>query len=349
MNTDIRNTDKIVIRTTKGIAILLIGGLLIWGIVIIKNLIFFEQTNDAQVEAYVVPINAKVGGYIKKVYFHDNQIVHTGDTLLIIDNSEYILHKSEAEAALESANSQVRVLDANENTQKRNAEVSKSQIDAAKAKMQRQEQEYLRFKNLLKEESTTQQQFDNVKTALDIATSEYHTTLKLYNASIEKINDVKVQREASLSEIKRRAAILNRNKLDVNYTVITAPYNGRLGKKTIQEGQLLQPGQTITFIVNDDAGKWIAANFMETQVGTFRPGQEVLITIDAFPGEEFHGQIESLSPTTGSRYSLLPPDNSTGNFVKITQRIPVRIKLTDDKNKTLYLSAGMNANVSVSK
>lgn len=342
-------TDKIIIRSTKIIGIIIGCGLLGWGTSLVWGMFKYEQTNDAQVEQYVNPINAKVGGYIKKICFRENQSVHAGDTLLLIDNSEYLIQQQESNAALENATAQLGILDASEQTLKDNAAISYSQIDAARAKMNRQQQEFARYKNMLDEESTTRQQFDNVKTALDIAVSEYHSMLNAHQAALSKINDVKAQKTSVTAEIRRRQYVLNRHDLDLGYTVITAPYNGRIGKKNIQEGQLIQAGQTITFIINEESGKWIVANFKETQVGKFQPGQPAVITVDAFPGEQFRGEIESVSPATGSRFSLLPPDNATGNFVKIIQRIPVRIRLTDDHRKTSMLSAGMNANVSINK
>lgn len=349
MNTKPNKIDKIVVLGTRIIAILVLCSLIVWGIRVLSPMLKYEQTNDAQVEAYVNPINTKVGGYIKKICFQENQEVKQGDTLLIIDNSEYRLQQDESTAALENARSQTGILESNINTLKSNAAIGLSQIDAAAAKMTRQQQEFKRYQNLLKQESTTQQHFDNVKTALDIAVSEYQTAVNSYKAALSKIKDVEAQKISALAEIKRRQYVLNRNQLELGYTVITAPYSGKVGKKIIQEGQLVQPGQTMTFIINEQGGKWIVANFKETQIGPFKSGQKALITVDAFPEATFHGEIESVSPATGSRYSLLPPDNATGNFVKIIQRIPIRIKLTDEAAKIAMLSAGMNANVSIQK
>lgn len=344
-----QKTDKIVIVGTKIIGIIMACGLIVWGTSMLFAMFKYEETNDAQVEEYVNPVNAKVGGYISKIYFQENQEVNAGDTLVLIDNSEYNIQKEESAAALENAKSQIGILEANEQTLRSNAEVSKSQIDAARAKMSRQQAEFQRYKNLLEQESVTQQHFDNVKTALDIATSEYQTILNTHKVSLSKINDVKAQKISALTEVKRRQYVWSRNELESGYTVITAPYKGRVGKKNIQEGQLVQPGQTMTFILNEEGGKWIVANFKETQIGKFKAGQKASITVDAFPGQKFNGEIESISPATGSRYSLLPPDNATGNFVKIIQRIPIRIRLTDQRLKISMLSAGMNANVYIDK
>ncbi|MCW3466663.1 HlyD family secretion protein [Chitinophaga nivalis] len=348
-NKNLNKTDKVILGTTRGVAIAALCGLALWGGKVIWDMLRYEQTNDAQVEAYVNPVNVKVGGYIKKIYFQENQLVNPGDTLLLIENNEYDLSLHASRAALEHARAQLAILGANEATLLNNAAVSQSQIDAAKAKLVRQQQEYTRYQNLLKEESTTQQQFDNVKAALDIAEAEYQSVLHTHKTSLSKVNDVKVQRAAVDADIKRQEYLLERNALDMGYTVVTAPYKGRIGRKNIQEGQLVQAGQTMTFIINEAAGKWIIANFRETQVSGFAPGQKAIIQVDAFPDMHFNGEIESISPATGSRFSLVPPDNSTGNFVKIIQRVPVKIRLTDGYDKLAVLLAGMNANVSINK
>lgn len=341
--------DTIIIKSTKIIALIALVVLIIYGGIKGYQLLQYESTNDAQVEQYVNPINVKVGGFIQKIYFDENQLVNEGDTLLVIDNRDFKVVQEQATATVENAAAQIDVYDSNIATLKSNAEVAKAQIDAAKAKMKRQEQEYRRFENLLKEESTTQQQFDNVKTGLDIANSDYLAAQNSYQAALSKINDAAAQKKVAQTEVKRTKYNLEMHDLNMDYTVVKAPCKGRIGKRIIQEGQLLQAGQTISFIVNESKGKWIVANFKETQIGAFKIGQKAKITVDAYPNIEFEGEIESVSPATGSRYSLLPPDNSTGNFVKIIQRIPVRIKLTSDLVTTQLLAAGMNANVYIDK
>ncbi|WP_018616770.1 HlyD family secretion protein [Segetibacter koreensis] len=342
-------TDKIITKITAVIAGIIAIALAVWGIVTLLNSFRYEETNDAQVEEYINPITSRVVGYIREIHYEENQDVKKGDTLLIIDNSEYQLQQQEAEAALLSAKAQTQVLASNTQTSASAAQVTKAQIAAAKAKMIRQQQEYDRYKKLFDVESATQQQLENVKTALDVATSDYQSALENYQASLSKVNDVASQKAVLQAEIKRREAVVNRNKLDVGYTVITAPYNGKMGRRTIQEGQLIQAGQTLAYIVDKEAGKWVIANFKETQVGKMHEGEAVEIETDAFPGKKFRGSIVSLSPATGSRFSLLPPDNSTGNFVKIVQRIPLRIKLTESEKEIEQLRAGMNANVIVRK
>ncbi|WP_293313280.1 HlyD family secretion protein [Pedobacter sp. UBA5917] len=341
--------DKIIVTITRWFGITLFTGMVVWAAVYLWKSYLYEQTNDAQVDAYLSPVNAKVGGYISKIYYRDNQKVKKGDTLALIEVDEYRLKKEAAQAELMASRAKLPILNAGEQTQQKSIEVIKAQLLGAKAKLDQQRKEYQRYKNMFAEESTTAQKFDNVATSLSIIQSDYAQAMASLHVSESKLNDIKVQRSAIEAEIRIKEAMLERQELDVKYTVITAPFDGLLGKKTIQEGQLIQPGQTLAFLVNTAEEKWVIANFRETQVNTFKAGQKVCVEVDAFPDELFNGVIESLSPTTGSRYSLLPPDNATGNFVKIIQRIPVRIKLTDIPDKLARLSAGMNANVYVIK
>lgn len=347
MNKD--KTDKIVISLTKWLGIALFAGIIMWGVTYFLKGYRYEQTNDAQVDAYLSPINAKVGGYINKIYYKDNQQVKKGDTLIVIELDEYGLKKDAASAELMSSHAKLPILAANEETQIKSLQVIKAQLAGTKARLNQQQKEFERYKNLLADESTTQQKFDNVSASLSISQSDYDQAKASLQVAESKLNDFRAQRNAIQAEIKIKETLLQRQELDIRYTVITAPFDGQIGKKNIQEGQLIQPGQTLAFLVNKAEEKWVMANFKETQIGNFKIGQMVSIEVDAFPNEKFNGTIESLSPTTGSRYSLLPPDNATGNFVKIIQRIPVRIKLIDTDEKLAKLSAGMNANVYVLK
>ena len=347
--TDYTQTDHLITKITAWIAGIIAIGLAVWGVISLYDIYEYEETNDAQVEEYINPITSRVTGFIRQIKYEENQDVEKGDTLLIIDNSEYKLQQEEGEAALSNARAQIGVLNSNVETTGKVSQASESQIAAAKAKLLKQQQEYERYSKLYKVESATMQQLENSKAALDVATSEYQAAQDNYQASLSKVNDIKSQKGVYEAEIKRREALLNRSKLDVGYTVIRAPYKGKMGRRTIQEGQIIQAGQTLAFIVDQEAGKWVIANFKETQIGRMHVNGTAEITADAFPGKKFKGTIVSLSPATGARFSLLPPDNSTGNFVKIVQRIPVKIKLTENAEVIALLRAGMNANVRINK
>lgn len=343
------STDQLITKITAWIAGIIAVGLVIWGVIFLFDFYSYEETNDAQVEEYINPITSRVVGFIREIKYEENQEVKKGDTLLVIDNSEYKLQQEEAEAALANAQAQISVMESNVMTTAKVSVASESQIASAKAKLLKQQQDYERYAKLFKVESATQQQLENSKAALDVATSEYRSAVENYQASLSKVNDIKAQKGVYEAEIKRRRALLDRNKLDVGYTVIRAPYDGKMGRRTIQEGQLIQAGQTLAYIVDQEAGKWVIANFKETQIGHMHVNAAVDITTDAYPDRIFKGKVVSLSPATGARFSLLPPDNSTGNFVKIVQRIPVKIQLTEGKDVLNQLRAGMNANVKINK
>ena len=349
MNNTYTTTDKLITKITTWIAGIIALTLLVWGVISLINIYRYEETNDAQIEEYINPITARVSGFIREVKYDENQEVKKGDTLLIIDNQEYQLQQQEAEAGLENGKSQINALESSVQTATNLAQVNNVQIAAAKAKLLRQQQDYDRYKKLVDAEAATQQQLETVRSLLDVARADYQAALNNYQASLSKVNDNRSLISPVLSEIKRRELVLQRNKLDVSYTVIRAPYDGKMGRRTIQPGQQIQIGQTLAFIVDKESGKWVIANFKETQLRYMHLGEKVEVTTDAYPDQKFSGSIISLSAATGARFSLLPPDNSTGNFVKIVQRIPVKIKLTGSSANLNLLSAGMNANVAVRK
>ncbi|NIG56177.1 HlyD family secretion protein [Chitinophaga sp. Cy-1792] len=348
-DTSTNRTDRIISRVTTIVASIVVIFLAIWGIKTLIRQSRFEETNDAQVDEYINPVVAKVTGYVEEIRYEENQDVKKGDTLVVIDNSEYAAAQQESEAALANARAQIAVIESSVRTSDQGSKVYQSQIAAAKAKLVNQEQEYDRYKKLYDVESATKQQLDRVTAALDVARSDYKTAQNAYDASLSKIEDAKVQLKALNAEIQRREAVVKRNDLTVSYTVILAPYDGKMGRRTIQPKQLVQAGQTLAFIVDRASGKWVVANFKETQIRHMKVGESTDIAIDAFPGRKFTGTIESLSGATGSRFSLLPPDNATGNFVKIAQRIPVRIRVNGNPEELKELSAGMSAVVLVKK
>ncbi|WP_417885413.1 HlyD family secretion protein [Zunongwangia sp.] len=343
------NIDKIAVKVTYVVALLILLALLVWGVISMINFWNYEETNDAQVKEYINPILSRANGYVEEIRYQDHQKVTKGDTLLILDIDEANVRLEEAKAALASAEAKLKVLESNVTTTSSAANASESKINAAKARLWQQQQEFNRYKKLLEGEAVTQQQFEDVKTRLAVAKANFESLQNSFSASQGKTRDVNAQIAVAKADIQQKKSMLDRVKLDMKYAVIKAPSNGYMGKRSLQEGQYVQKGQTIGFIVDQNQGKWIVANFEETQIANMKEGQDVKITVDAYPSEEFHGKIESLSPATGSQFSLLPPDNATGNFVKITQRFPVRIEFVDKNAKLKKLRAGMNAEVAIPK
>lgn len=342
-------TDRLITRITGWIAGIVVVGLAVWGVYTLWGYYCYEQTNDAQVQEYVNPVISRVGGFIVAVKFEENQHVKKGDTLLLIDNREYILQQQQTEASIQKAEAQLKVLESNIHTLEKSAASSQAQITANKARVWKQQLDYDRYKQLYNEESATQQQLENMQATLDVNKSDYESAKENYDAASSRIEDIRAERTVVLADIARLKALLDRHKLDVSYTVVTASYDGRMGRRTVEVGQMIDAGETLAFIVNNETDKWVVANYKETQVEHMRIGDSVKVVADAYPGREFKGTIISLSPATGSSFSLLPPDNSTGNYVKIVQRVPVRIRIDGARKDIDVLKVGMNVNVFIPK
>jgi membrane fusion protein (multidrug efflux system) len=306
----------------------------------------YEETNDAQIESYINPVSARAGGYIQKVLFNEHQWVHQGDTLVILDDSEYVAQAQSAEAGFEDARAQLTVLSAAINSAQSGTKINKDQIKGAHAKYIQQQQDIKRYENLVREEAATGAELEQVKARYDVAESDYSAAQNGLKTNEAKIAELKTHFALLQADIKRKKAALKLARLNLSYTIIRAPYSGRLGRKNIQEGQQIQPGQPLVSIINEKE-KWITANYKETQVANMYIGQPAEIKVDAIDGKIFKGKIVAIAGSTGSRFSLLPPDNSTGNFVKIIQRVPVKIEFSD-KNADRIV-AGMNVTVSVRK
>lgn len=342
-------TDQTVTRVTAAIAGVITAALCVWGIISFWAYYHYEETNDALVQEYINPVIARAGGFIVKINFEENQEVKKGDTLIVIDSRESKIQQKQTSGSLQNAQAQLKVLQSNVYTLMRVAEAGKATIAAAKARLVKQQQDYTRTLKMYEAEAATKQQLENNKAGLDIAQADYEAAQNNYQASVAKVGDVTTQQEVTRADISRIQATLERSKLDVSYTVVTAPYNCRIGRRTIEQGQMIDPGQILAYIVNQESNKWVIANYKETQIAHLKIGEEAEIEADAYPGKTFTGRIISLSPATGSSFSISPPDNATGNYVKIVQRIPVRLQLTDSRATTAGLVAGMNVNVRLKK
>jgi len=342
-------TDRLITTITGWMAGITVLALAIWGIYTLWQYYKNEETNDAQVQEYVNPVISRAGGFIVAVKFEENQQVKKGDTLLLIDDREYTLQQQQTEAAIKKAEAQLLVLESKKHTLGKTAKAAQAQIAATKAKVWKQQLEYDRYHQLYKEESATRQQLENIEATLGVDTSDYEAANNNYEAAASRIQDIQAEKAVIIADLIRLKALLNRHKLDVSYTVIIAPYDGRMGRRTVEPGQMINAGEVLAFIVDNETDKWVVANYKETQIGSMHIGDSATIIADAFPGRPFKGTIISLSPATGSSFSLLPPDNSTGNYVKIVQRVPVRIRVDGNRKDIDLLKVGMNVNVYIPK
>ena len=309
-----------------------------------------EFTDNAQIRKDIVPVSSRIQGFVKEVRFVEFQKVEKGDTLVIIDDAEFRLHLAQAEANYQNALMGESVVGAGIATTNNNLLVTDAGIEEVKIQLSNAENEYIRFKNLLAKGAVTRQQFDGVKTAYETLKAQVATMKKQKNSTMLALDEQQLRRKQSTAGVDVCKASLELAKLNLSYTVITAPCSGTTSAKNVQPGELLMPGMSLFSIV-DDSNVWVIANFRESQIRGIEVGSKVDILVDAFRGEKFIGEVVAVADATGAQYSAMAPDNATGNFVKVEQRIPVKIAFTKENSheKIARLSSGMNVECKVRK
>ncbi len=307
-----------------------------------------EYTDDAQVHRLVTPINTRVQGFIKEIRFSEYQHVHKGDTLVIIEDAEYRLQLAQAEANYHGSKSGKAAVSASITTTGSNVQVASAGIEEARVNMLNAQRDYERYAALLTKDAVTRQQYDNAYTAYLSAKARYDQASHQRQSAALVKNEQAQHLSQNTAGVSVAQATVNLARLNLSYTVIVATCDGTMGRRDIHVGQLVQPGELLARIVEDD-DVWIIANYRETQMNHIRTGNLVSIKADAVPDVEFEGRVQALSAATGSAYSSVPVDNATGNFVKVEQRVPVRIVLTKN-NKSAdirRLLAGLNVETEV--
>jgi membrane fusion protein (multidrug efflux system) len=314
----------------------------------IKEYVFLqshEETDDAQVDGDISPVIARVSGYVQDIRFKDNQYVHAGDTLVILDDRDYRIKLDQAVAAQSAAQKTAAAQGAAITEAESNFGVQKANIEQAQVHLWKAQQDYDRYKNLYDDHAITKAQLDEVTADRDAAQAALDAAKSQVPVIHTRVNTSREQTVASSSQVDTRKADVDYAKLQLTYTVITAPATGIVSKRNIQVGQLVQAGTPLFSVVHEDV--YITANFKETQMRDIVVGQKVDIHVDAFEKQMIPGTIESFSGATGAKFSLLPPDNATGNFVKVVQRIPVRIHIDSDTATLRRMRPGMSVDVIV--
>ena len=368
-----------------------------------------ESTDDAQVDAHVTPIAARVGGTILRVPVADNQPVEDGATLIEIDPRDYEVALDRAKAELADAEAAAQAADVNvpitSETASSNVstatgsvaqaqagveeaqggvEAARARLTTAQARLREAEatatktgRDVERFKGLLAKDEIAQQQFDAAVAAADAAraaadsarslVSEAELGIRVAESRLTQVRIGQQQAEAGLraaqtapeqvaatraraaaaaARVQQMQAAVRQAELNLEYAVIKSPAKGTVSRKAVEVGQVVQPGQPLMAIIALDR-VWITANFKETQLDELRPGQAVIVKVDAYGGREFRGKVDSVAAATGARFSLLPPDNATGNFVKVVQRVPVKIVLDEGQDPEQLLRPGMSVTTTV--
>jgi membrane fusion protein (multidrug efflux system) len=344
------------------LAILVLAGA-VWGF---RTVVFYKHhatTDDAQIDGNINPVLPRVGGYVQEVLVSDNQPVKPGDVLVRIDPADLQAKVDQEQASLLNAQAAVAVAQAavaqaraGVAGSRSKATGSQADVTAAITRERQTAADLARYKQLLSKEEISQQQYDAAKAAADAARAASEAARATAAASGSTTESASAQLEAASRQVAaaqasvaQHQATLEAARLQLSYAVVKAPVAGIVSKKNVEVGQFVQAGQPLLAIVQSGGQEnvWVGANFKETQLAQMRPGQKAEIEVDAYPGTVFHGRVESLAAATGARFSLLPPDNATGNFTKVVQRVPVKIVFTDAPDPRRPLRVGMNVNVTV--
>lgn len=350
--------------------VLVVGSTILWSYYSSR-----ETTDDAQIEGDIAPISARVGGTVTRVLVDDNQYVEAGTELVELDPTDYnvALQRAQAELADAEANAQAAqtgvpltstTSGSQLNIAKANRVAAQKQVDAAQARLAEANANYRkaaadlqRMRPLAAKDEISQQQLDAVvaaeeaaRAAVESAKAAVATTesqVEQANAQVaaastvpEQLNVTRAKASASEAQVLKNQAALQQAKLNVQYTTVKAPVSGIISRKSVQPGQIIQPGQPLFAIVPLE-NVWVVANFKENQLKKMRVGQKAKIDVDAY-GREYDGHIDSIGGATASRFSLLPPENATGNYVKVVQRVPVKVVFEKGQDKEHLLRPGMS-------
>ncbi len=343
---EMNKRSRKILNNTIAVAIILAG--LIW---VCSKFIHFgrvEYTDNAQIRRNIIPINSRVEGFIQKVCFDDYGFVRQGDTLVILESTEYALKVAQAKANYQKAIMENTAMETVISTTENDLTVSDANIEELRVRLGQVETDFRRYEQLIADKAVTKQQYDNAKADYEATKAKYDMLVR-QKKSTALVKKEQTQRlEQNKTNIEVAKAEQNLAELNLSYTVIVAPCDGVTSRKALQEGQFIRPGETLLSIVEHD-NVWVIANYKETQTANIREGMPVSIKVDAVPGIEYSGWVETLSNATGAQYSIIPQDNSSGNFVKIEQRIPVKIVFTEENSAESIdlLRSGMNVECEV--
>ena len=333
------------------LAIVLVAGAL-WGFRAWQHSRTHVSSDNAQVDAHIVPVLAKVGGYVEEVHFEDNQQVRRGELVVVIDDSDLRVRVAAAEADLAAARAAVgdegvigRV-EAEASAARSRRQALQARLVSARAEKERTARDLVRMEDLTSKQITSTQQLDAARSAAAAAEANVTALEQEVAAARASETSADASGRAAEAQLERAAVALAAARSDLDKARVASPVSGVVSRTQVEVGQLIQPGQPLAAVV-DESSTWITANLKETELSRVRQGQAVTIEVDAYPGCEAHGTVESVSPATGSKFALIPPDNATGNFTKVVQRVPVRIEIGEGCGAERPLRPGMSVVVDI--
>jgi membrane fusion protein (multidrug efflux system) len=306
-----------------------------------------EETDDAQVEGHISPVLPRVSGYVSRVLVADNERVKAGQALVEVDPKELDLRVSSADAALQNAKADHATSEAALASAQAAAATAAANVETSLVRQRKAAHDLERDTRLFSTGAITDSQLSDTQAAADTAAAVLGSVRSEARTAEAQVAVSKARVSAAQTKSAELAAELDLAQLQRSYASVTAPIDGLVSRKNVEPGQYVQAGQTLLSIASE-SDVWVVANFKETQLAHMRAGQDVEFIADNYPGYVFHGKIESISGATGARFALLPPDNSTGNFVKVTQRVPVKIVLAQVPDQDHPLRPGVSVDATVS-
>lgn len=334
------------------VTVLAVAALSVWGLQRMRFSMSHESTNDAFVGGPLVPVLVKVGGFADEVRVEENQHVAAGDVLLVLDDAELRQRVAQAEAEVGAARTAVGSKGVQGQAEARVAVAESqraslsAQIEAARARAMRAERDRERLRGLADKEIISRQQLDAAEAEADAARAQVLSLERQRAAAAAEVGLARAGVQEAEARLAAALASLESAQLQLSYARIAAPISGIVSKRSVEPGQLLQPGQPVLTVVSD-AVVHVTANFKETQLAGMRAGQIVEFEVDAYEGCAARGEVQGIGGATGSQFSLIPPDNATGNFTKVVQRVPVRIRVVEGCGAERPLRPGMSVNVHV--
>lgn len=335
-----RSLPRMIILST----LLLVGG--IFAFKKIHYSMHHESTDNAQVETLLVPVITRTPGYLRTIMVRDFDSVKAGQLVAELDDDELQSQLTQMKADLSSAEADLENAKAALSNARISLQVNSGNTKLASIRLEKAQHDLQRDQRLLESKAITQRQYDDSKFGMQTAEQQLNNSKTEYSAANSRIAILEAAIAKANASIAAKQAQIKQQELRIQYTKIYAPLGGKIGKKNSAVGQFTQAGTPLFTIVNDTTF-WIVANFKENQIRKLHPGMPVDIDLDAYPNLHLKGSIESLSDATGARFALIPPDNASGNFVKVTQRVPVRIQIQDIAQYRAILRAGLSANISI--
>jgi membrane fusion protein (multidrug efflux system) len=302
---------------------------------------FLQETDDAYVGGDITVLSPKVSGYIATVAVTDNQAVHAGDLLVKLDDRDYRAALDKANAAVAAQQALLANLDANRHLQEAMIEQARAAILATDAEKVRTREDYARYKTLSANAAVSVQRWQQADSDYKSASANSLKAQAGLNAAQRQLDVIDTQKQQARAALAQAAADRDMARLNLGYTEIRAPVDGTIGNRRARLGAYATAGSQLLSVV-PATGLWVDANFKESQLARMAPGQRATVEADVVPGRVFHGRVASVAPATGAQFSVLPPENATGNFTKIVQRVPVRILLDDEDAKLGLLRPGLS-------